>query len=179
MDLEKTYFSTRLGNERLRIAKLVSKGEKVLIMFSGSGPYPLILAKHSEAKKIIGIELNPDAHQFAIENRKKNKINEERVELINGDVKSEVPKLKDEFDRILMPLPKTSEEFLDVALPKIKKKGTIHIYAFLNEKDIEEESKRMVKLCKEIGFSMKLMNTVKCGQHAPYTFRVCFDLVKL
>ena len=91
LDLEKTYFSTRLGNERLRIAKLVSKGEKVLIMFSGSGPYPLILAKHSEAKKIIGIELNPDAHQFAIENRKKNKINEERVELINGDVKSEVP----------------------------------------------------------------------------------------
>ena len=178
LHLERSYFSARLGNERLRIAKLVKKGEDILVMFSGSGPYPLVLAKHTKANKIIGVELNPEAHEFSVKNREKNKFDLERIELINGDVRVEVPKLESNFDRILMPLPKTSEEFLDVALPKIKSEGTIHLYAFLNEKEIEDEGKRIVALCEEMGFPVKLERAIKCGQHAPYTFRVCFDLIR-
>ena len=176
MNVEETYFSARLGHERLRIANLVKKGEDVLVMFSGSAPYPLVLAKHSEAKKIIGIELNPKAHGFAITNREKNKVSEERVQLINDDVRVAVPKLKQQFDRILMPLPKTSEEFLDTALPAAKKGAFIHLYAFLNQKEIVNEGQNIVNICEELGFELELINTVKCGQHAPYTFRVCYDL---
>ena len=38
-----------------------------------------------------------------------------------GDVRDVVPKLKKKFDRILMPLPKSAEEFLDIALSASKK----------------------------------------------------------
>src|SRR3989339_1110079 len=52
IDLEKTYFSARLGNERLRIAHLIKHPEEVLVMFSGAAPYPLVIAKNSLAKEI-------------------------------------------------------------------------------------------------------------------------------
>jgi tRNA (guanine37-N1)-methyltransferase len=175
LHLEKTYFSARLSNERLRIAKLVKKGESILVMFSGSAPYPLVLGKHSEAKKILGVEINPDAHKFGLENVKLNKF-KNIIDLINGDVREILPKMKEKFDRILMPLPKTSEEFLDVALPRLKENGIIHLYAFLNEKDINSEAKRVEKLCEKLMYPVKILKKVKCGQHAPYTFRVCFDL---
>ncbi len=179
LNIEKTYFSARLANERLRIAKQIKKNEEILVMFSGSGPYPLVLAKNSPVKNILGIEINPDAHSFAVENVKLNKINKknEIIELINGDVREILPKIDTKFDRILMPLPKTSEEFLDVALPKIKEKGTIHLYSFLNEKEIKNEEKKIINLCNELGYNIKIFDTIKCGQHAPYTYRVCFDLV--
>ena len=68
LHLEKTYFSARTGSERLRIAKLVKPGEEVLVMFSGAAPFPLVIAKNSEARHIYGVELNPDAHTYAMEN---------------------------------------------------------------------------------------------------------------
>jgi len=176
MNIEETYFSARLGNERLRIAKLVKPNEEILVMFSGCAPYPLVLARHTEASKIVGIELNFQAHTFAIMNRDMSKEFYTRVPLINGDVRVEVPRLKEKFDRVLMPLPKTSEEFLDVALPVVKSGGIIHLYSFLNEKDIVNEGQNILDLCEEMGFEVELINTVKCGQHAPYVFRVCYDI---
>ncbi len=176
MNIEETYFSARLGHERLRIAKLVRPKEEVLVMFSGCAPYPLVLARHSDATQIVGVELNQKAHGFAIYNRDLNKVPYSRIELIHGDVRVEMPRIKRQFDRVLMPLPKTSEEFLDVALPKVKSGGTIHLYSFLNAQDIVSEGQNIVDYCEELGFEVELMNTVKCGQHAPYVFRVCFDL---
>jgi len=82
------------------------------------------------------------------------------------------------LDRILMPLPKTAEEFLDSAL-LISKKGTIiHFYDFLNEKKGEIPNlaiSKIDKICKKLGFKYKILNYVKCGDHAPHTYRVCID----
>ncbi|MDP3990521.1 MAG: class I SAM-dependent methyltransferase family protein [archaeon] len=175
LHLEDVYFSARSSNERLRIAKLTKKGEEVLIMFSGAAPYPLVIAKHSEAKKIYGVELNPDGHRYAEKNVRLNKF-ENRIVLYDGDVRKVVPKLKKKFDRIAMPLPKTSEEFLDVALAATKKGGTIHLYTFLNEEKISEEAKRVKKRCHELGYQVRIIRKVKCGQFSPGIFRICFDI---
>ena len=74
LNIEKCYFSPRSSNERLRIAKLVKLGEKILVMFSGIGVYPLVIAKQSKAKEIYGIELNKIAHNYGLENVKLNKL---------------------------------------------------------------------------------------------------------
>ena len=174
LHLEKTYFSARSGNERLRIAKQVKKGELVLVMFSGAGPYPLVIAKHSLAKNIYAIELNLAAHQYAMENIKLNKIT--NISLLRGDVRKVIPKLRLKFDRIAMPLPKTGEEFLDVALKRSKKGTIIHLYGFLDEKEINLHAKKIKEICKEQGFSIRIIRKVKCGQFSPRVFRVCFDL---
>ncbi len=175
LHLEKTYFSARSNNERLRIAKLVKESEDVLVMFSGAGPYPLVIAKNSLAKKVYGIEINPLAHQYALTNIALNKL-EERVIIYEGDARKIAPSLHKKFDRIVMPLPKTSEEFLDLALPLVKEGGHIHLYSFLREDEIEPEAKRIVLEQKKRGWNIKIKNKVTCGQFAPHVFRICFDL---
>ena len=174
LNVEKTYFSSRLATERLRISNQVKKGESVLIMFSGAAPYPIVLSKNSNAKEIIGVELNPAAHKYGLENVALNKIT--NVQLIKGDVKKIVPKLKKKFDRIAMPLPKGAENFLDVALKAIGKNGIIHFYDFLHENEFDKAEEKIKKACKKSKRKCEIVRIVKCGQHAPYVFRICADV---
>ncbi len=189
LHLEKAYFSARLVGERLRIAKQVKKGEDVLVMFSGAGPYLCILGKHSKAHKIYGIELNPLAHQYALENVRLNNL-QWKVVLYEGDVRKIVPKIGSTadknridqkrrgktFDRIVMPLPKTGELFLDVALKAAKKGAMIHFYTFCRGEEIKSEGEKIKKLCKQWKRPVKILRAVQCGQSAPYVFRVCLDM---
>lgn len=175
LHLEKTYFSARSGNERLRVANLVKKGEEVLVMFSGSAPYPLVIAKNSEASIIYGIEINPMAHIYAVDSLALNNL-DEKIKLYNGDVREVLPKIDKKFDRIAMPLPKTGEEFLDTALEYCKIGGIIHLYSFIDETLIDDDAKRIKKLCLELGHNVKILKKVKCGQFSPKVFRVCFDI---
>jgi tRNA (guanine37-N1)-methyltransferase len=79
------------------------------------------------------------------------------------------------FDRILMPLPKSAENFLANAL-KVSKKGTIiHFYDFLHEDDFRKAEEKVDKACKKAGLGWKKLKFTKCGQHSPRTYRVCLD----
>ncbi len=175
LHLEKTYFTSRLANERLRIAKLVQPEEEILVMFSGVAPYPLVIAKNSPAKIIYGIEINPFAHQYALQNIALNKM-ENKIIVYEGDVLKIAPSLKHKFDRIIMPLPKTGEEFLPLALPKLNAQGSIHFYAFLEEKNIPTEKKKITAKCYALGYKVKDIKPIPCGQFSPGTFRICFDI---
>jgi tRNA (guanine37-N1)-methyltransferase len=177
LHLEQTYFSGRSANERLRIAKLVKKGEEVLVMFSGIAPFPLVLAANSLAKRIIGIEINSMAHSYAMANIDQNNM-VGRVAIYLGDVSTVLPKLRRKFNRIVMPLPKTSEQYLYLALPKLIQGGIIHFYSFAREEEIASEAKRLSKKCKDLGCPIKVVRKVKCGNFSPGVFRVCFDLRK-
>jgi tRNA (guanine37-N1)-methyltransferase len=161
-----SYFSARLGTERKRIADLVKDGEKVLVLFSGVAPYPLVIAKHANPKLIVAVEKNPIAHKFALANCKK----KHNIALFNMDAKNFT--YKDKFDRILMPLPKSSEDFLSVAKKLVKKGGIIHFYDFISEKDFPQDS---IKKIENIFKNFKVLRSVKCGQYAPGKYRVCID----
>jgi tRNA (guanine37-N1)-methyltransferase len=175
LDLEKTYFSARSANERLRVSRLVKSGEEVLVMFSGAAPYPLVIAKNSDVKVIYGIEMNPLAHQYALENVSLNKL-DEKIAIFEGDVRVILPKIKKKFDRIVMPLPKTGELFLPLALKKIKLGGIVHLYAFLDEAEIDKEAKKIREICKGARKTVRILRKVKCGQFSPRVFRICFDI---
>jgi len=172
LDVEKVYFSARSATERKRISEHVKEGESVLVMFSGCGPFVFVIAKNTKAKKIVGIEKNTVAHNYAVENMKLNKT--DNVELIEGDVRKVLPDEK--FDRIIMPLPKSAEDFLDVALRNSKKGTIIHFYDFLDESEIPDVAVEKIKLaCKKNKIGYKVLNHVKCGQFSPGTFRICID----
>lgn len=175
LHLEKTYFSARSAGERLRLSQQVKKGEDVLIMFSGAAPYPLVLAKNSAARQIYGIELNPLAHGYAHENIHRNHL-EHKITLFQGNVLTVLPKLKRKFERIVMPLPKTGEDFLPLALSRIKPKGFIHLYSFLDTKDISAYAQKIKAIAKKTHRSVRILKIVRCGQFSPGTFRVCFDI---
>ncbi len=168
LDVEKCYFSPRLGSERIRIASLVKKGEKVLVLFSGVSPYCAVLAKHTEAKKIVGVEKNPVAHKYALWNVRKYK----NVKLYNCDARDF--ESDEKFDRVLMPLPKSAEDFLDVAVKYVKPKGMIHFYDFLHENDIPEVA--VGKIEQKVK-KFEIVDVVKCGQYSPRKFRICVDFI--
>ncbi|HDQ16253.1 MAG TPA: tRNA (guanine-N1)-methyltransferase, partial [Bacteroidetes bacterium] len=102
VDVEKTYFSPRLANERMRITKLVKKDEIIADMFTGVAPFPIMIAKKSNPKIIYGIDKN----KYAIEYAKKNVVANnllDKIELICRDSKN-VKKIVREknADRIIM-----------------------------------------------------------------------------
>lgn len=170
VDPTEAYFSVRLGTERQRIAKLVKKGEKVLIMFAGVGPYPITIAKLAEPEVVVGVELNPFAVLFFEDNIALNKM-QGKVKAVEGDVKDIVPKLKDDFDRVVMPLPKESENFLYLALKRIRKGGHIHLYKILHEGEVDAFISELKK-----SISRAKIDVVKAGNYAPGSFRYCFDI---
>ena len=173
LHLENVYFSPRLSTERKRVMLQVKKGEEVLVMFSGCAPYICGVGKHKQTKGIVGVEINPVAHTYALENVSRNKL--KNVCLYNGDVRKIVPQLKRKFDRIVMPLPKDAEQFLDVALSVAKKGTVVHLYSFGYKKDVSVIRKGIKIACKNSGLGCRILRTVVCGQYSPKKYRFCTD----
>ena len=61
-NIDTTYFSPRLSNERKEIASKIKKDEEVLVMFAGIAPFSIVIAKNSKAKKVVSVEINRDNH---------------------------------------------------------------------------------------------------------------------
>ncbi|MCX8194167.1 MAG: tRNA (guanine-N1)-methyltransferase [Candidatus Pacearchaeota archaeon] len=173
LNVKTCYFSPRLGTDRLDIAKKVKKGEKVLVMFSGVAPYPIIIAKYSKAKRIYAIELGKEASKYAKENIKLNKI--ENIVLIQGDVKKIIPKIikKIKFDRIIMTRPQLKEDFLKYAFLSSKKGTTVHFYDFV--KSFEESIIKINNAAKKTKNSVELLGYKKVREIAPYKYHVRID----
>ncbi len=85
-NIDTTYFSQRLSNERKEIASKIKKGEEVLVMFAGVAPFSIVIAKNSNVKKIYSNEINREANKYARLNIELNNV-KNKVELIPGDIK--------------------------------------------------------------------------------------------
>jgi tRNA (guanine37-N1)-methyltransferase len=172
LDMERVYFSPRLSTERKRVMLQVKPGERILVMFSGCGPYVCVFAKNTMAREVIGVEINPVGHEYAQQNIVLNKLKNAKVYL--GDVTEVVPALG-RFDRILMPLPKGAGAFLDIALAAAEKKSIVHFYDFLKESEEKTAHEKIKAACKAADRKCRILRTIKCGQSAPREYRVCVD----
>jgi len=176
INVETVYYSVRSATERKRIAGLVKKGERVLVMFSGAAPYPCVIAKNSNAKEIVGIELNEQGHELGVENCRLNTLH--NVILIQGDVKEAVPVLAEKgivFDRIIMPLPHTGHDFLDEAFMVAKRGTIVHLYDFEQEGEFDKAAEKTEAGAKRNKRLIKVLDITPSGQHSPRLFRVCVD----
>ncbi|WP_419174110.1 class I SAM-dependent methyltransferase [Desulfosediminicola sp.] len=173
---ERVYFSVRSGTERKRIANLVREGENVLVLFSGIAPYPLVIGGNSCAQEIVGIEKNPEAHNYAVKNLKLNR-KIKNVKLYCGDVAEIVPSLDKRFDRIVMPLPTRGHDFLDMAVSVLKENGTLHYYDMQKSDNFKESQYKVNDCCIRAGRQVLEGGVTRCGHCAPRTFRICVDAV--
>lgn len=173
VDVEKVYFSPRLSTERERVNAQIQEGEKILVMFSGCGIYPIIFSRKSRAGEIVGIEINPAGHEYGIENIKLNKC--KNVTLCQGDVHYVLPEIcgdECKFDRIVMPLPKTAEEFLDDA-KNVSHPGTIiNFYAFEEEATMPNKTLEII----QEKIDCEMISWAKCGPNKPGWSRICVDV---
>jgi tRNA (guanine37-N1)-methyltransferase len=172
IDVEKVFCSTRLSSERKRIANLV-KEEDVCVFFAGAGPFCLCIAKNNKlVRKVYGIELNPVAVKYFKENIKINKL-ENKVVCVLGDVSVVYKKYKNKFDRIIMPHPTCSEDFLKHALYCLKKNGFIHFYKFVKKDNAFKESEEIIN--KHIN-NKKIENKKILLSYSPSVVEVVYDI---
>ncbi|PIN93290.1 class I SAM-dependent methyltransferase family protein [Candidatus Pacearchaeota archaeon CG10_big_fil_rev_8_21_14_0_10_31_24] len=171
-NLDSCYYSPRLSSERLDVANMVKKGEEILVMCGGVGPFAIVIAKLGKAKKVISVELGRECSRYALENVKKNKVD---VEVIQGDVRKQVPKLKNKFDRIVMARPNLKDTFLDVAFNKIKKNGIIQYYGFCSEEELVNVKDLMNSEAEKAKKKIKILEFKKAGEIGPFMFRYRVD----
>lgn len=121
------YFSPRLATERSRIVNEVNDGETIIDFFAGIGSFPISIA-HVKNALIYSVDINPEAFKYVNENIKLNKL-VGRVIPIEGDVRKVIKELP-KADRILMNLPGTAKDFLDIAVNHLKPGGILNYYEF-------------------------------------------------
>jgi len=64
LDFTKVFFSEKLSYEHLRVARQVKRGEIIINMFSGFGPFSILSAVLGKPKVIYSIDANPYAYWY-------------------------------------------------------------------------------------------------------------------
>ncbi len=173
LDVKKVYFSPREGTERERIGGWIRPGEKVLVLFSGVGPYAIVGAKMQPKSTYVCVDINRDAIKFAEDNVRINRM-QGRVENICGDVRKLYTKLG-KFNRIIMPLPEIAYKYLREAFACCKKGGYVHLYGVGEKSDmfsgLEREVEKAAKKRK-----VRVMRKRKVLPFAPGIYKVCLDI---
>ncbi len=173
-DPSRVYYSPRSGAERFRLAGLVEAKERVLVMFSGVAPLPLMIARYSDAAEILGIEKNPHAHRLALENLRANG-HSDGIRLYEGDVAETMSELDGEFDRIAMPLPVLAADYLELALASLRPGGRLHYYDFREKGDFEGAEAAVAAACVRMGRRLISSAVHACGHISVRRYRVCVD----
>ncbi|WP_407377475.1 class I SAM-dependent methyltransferase [Methanobrevibacter sp.] len=171
LDVREVYFSPRLATERLRVSESVRDGEKILDMFCGIGPFPIVIAKNKKVD-ITAVDINPEAIKYLEENIGLNKLNG-TIECHCGDIREVSKQFKTKFDRIIMNLPGLAYTFLDVAVDLIEDGGTINYYEFSDS--YEQGIKRLSDACRNAKKNVEIINTRKVKSTSPGEWHVAID----
>jgi len=200
VDLNHTFFSPRMGQERLRICQQVARGEHVLVLFCGVGMDAMQIAGRTEASSITAVEYNDVAVQCCIRSKRfleRNKTVKcagaaERLEIVQGDVLEIMPTLpRQHYDRVLAPRPKegaldgdlgngdSGNEFLQAILPAMKPNGgECHWYDFVSTNEFptcDRTRTFLERVCNEHNLEVEILHVANAGSVAMRQLRVCVD----
>jgi tRNA (guanine37-N1)-methyltransferase len=140
VDLAKAYFSPRLSFEHHRVASLVQKGEAVLDMFAGVGPFAVQIAKTLNNVRVYAVDANPYAVEFLRKNIRLNRVNGKVIPFLGNSQEVVEQKLLGMVDRVIMNLPRQASQFICAACQALKPRGgIIHFYGFLRAPDTLRE----------------------------------------
>ena len=173
-NIDTTYFSPRLSNERKEIASKIKKNSKVLVMFAGVSVYSIVIAKNSKAKIVYSNEINREANKYAKLNIELNKL-KEKVKLVQGDVKKISEKLKDKMDVIVMPRPQLKDTFLKEAFSFSKKGTMVYYYDFCDRDKINSIIEKINLQAKKSKKRIKILKKKSAGEIAPRKIRLRVD----
>ena len=174
-NIDETYFSPRLSNERKEIANKIKKGDKVLVMFAGISPYSIVIAKLSKAEIVYSNEINRKANEYAKLNIELNKL-KNKVILIPGDIKRVAEKLRDKFDVIVMPRPQLKDSFLKQAFSLSKLGTRIYYYDFCKSNEINLIKDKVLNEARKNKKKIQILKIKKAGEISPYKYRIRIDL---
>ena len=171
LDVREMYFSPRLATERKRVMESVRDNERILDMFCGIGPFPIVIARNKNVD-ITAVDINEAAIKYLNENIKLNKL-KGNIETYAGDI-AEVSKVfKTKFDRIIMNLPGLAYTFLDLAVDLIEDDGIINYYEFSDS--YEQGIERLENACLKKNKKVEIINTRKVKSTSPGEWHIAID----
>lgn len=178
VDVAKAYFSPRLSHEHERVSSLVHDGEVVVDLFAGVGPFAVPIAKKNRRAQVYAIDINASGVDLLKRNTRLNRV-DNRVYPIVGDARQVVTrKLVGKADRVIMNLPETAIQFVDIACKATKASGgMVHFYGFIRAPDTVEDLKRsFAKAVEMAGRNVDTFEYAKpIRETAPYEWQVVLD----
>ncbi|MFB6282872.1 MAG: class I SAM-dependent methyltransferase family protein [Halobacteria archaeon] len=180
--LGEVYFTPRLANERQRVKGLVEEDEQLLDMFAGVGPYTVPLAE--VGSRVVAVDVNPRATQLLKRNVDRNGVSD-AVDVVLGDVSKvlkPVSRVKESgfeeggFDRMVMNLPHSADEFLDTAVEVADDGAVLHYYSFRHEDDLYGGAvEKIEEAAEKRGYGVEVLERVNVRSYAPYEYNICID----
>lgn len=174
VDPQTAYFSPRECTERLRIVEMVKEGENVMVFFAGVGPFAVEIAKKAKPARVVGIEINPAALDYFTKNIRLNKL--ANAEAVLGDVAAHSKEFSAQFDRVLMPLPEKSIEYMKDAFLVVKPGGIVHFYFFENEDKINNWKKRVRDIARSMKKKTRILDIKKVLPYSPRVWKWRMDI---
>jgi tRNA (guanine37-N1)-methyltransferase len=176
LDPTKAYFSSREGTERMRIVSRVKENEHVLVLFAGVGPFAIEIARKAKPLKVVGIEINPIAADYFRKNIRLNKL--ANAEAVEGNVLEHAHSYHGFADRVLMPLPEKSIEYLEEAIKCTALGGVVHFYCFAKENEISKVKRKISAVALSIGRNAKFLEVQKVLPYGPgiWKYRIDFSV---
>lgn len=172
-NVDTTYFSPRLSNERKELASKVKKRDKVLVMFAGVAPFSVCIARHSNVL-VYSNEINREANKYGRLNAELNNV-KDKVVFVDGNIRKVIGKIKEKFDVIVMPRPQLKDSFLDCAFQASKKGTRVFYYDFCGHDELDSIKEKVKAEAKKAKKKIKILKVKKAGEVAPYRFRVRVD----
>lgn len=173
VDVARAYFSPRLGSERARVADQVRPGEAVGDPFAGVGPYAILIARRRRPSRVVASDANPVAVDFLRQNVSANRA--DSVGTREGDAR-EVLRGSAPLDRIILDLPLSAMDFLPAALRALGAGGMVHVYAILEDSDLEDREQAIREVVMNSGRHLVGMTVHTVRAYSPTQHHVAFDV---
>ncbi|AGK61654.1 methyltransferase [Archaeoglobus sulfaticallidus PM70-1] len=169
LDVKKVMYSVGNQHEKMRIARLVEDGEIVVDMFAGIGYFSIPIAKHSNAKRIYSIEINPESYHYLLENIRLNEV--DNVIPILGDSMFVTPP---KADRIIMGHI-YCHEFLKTAFLAVDE-GYIHYHEAVPLAVKDRPVNRINEVAEKLGKKVKIEGYRKVKNYSPGVIHAVVDV---
>ncbi|RPI39470.1 MAG: class I SAM-dependent methyltransferase family protein [Methanoregulaceae archaeon] len=169
LDISRTFFSSRLANERKRVTDQVRQGEKVCVPFAGVGPFAIPAA--ARGAEVFAVEKNPEAFQYLLENIALNRVTG-NCSAVQGDALDTAHLPYTVFDRLIIPAPYGLDHALETFLPVLSENGMVHFYTFKAKEQIPD----LIRGFEQEGLMVRY--SAPCGNVARGVSRWVFDMAR-
>ena len=173
LDLAEVYFSPRLATERHRVTTQVVAGERAFDMFAGVGPFAGPVARRGA--DVVATDINETAIEYLRENAERNGVTD-RITAVHGDVRDTALEYEGWADRIVMNLPHSADEFIDVAVALAGDDCTLHYYDIQHEDDPFGPGERAIRAAAEPAYEVAVETKRRVRSYAPREHNVVLDV---
>jgi len=172
LDASLVMFSPGNLKERIRMSRF-GKGEYVVDMFAGIGYFTLPMAVHSRPRKIMAIELNPNAYHYLCRNIQQNHV-EEIVEPVLGDCAKVTP--QGVADRVVMGMVQVTDQYLQKGISALRPGGILHYHQTIASSMYPDAAIRdVMQAAAALGCRAEIQNHVLVKKFSPGVVHVVID----